>query len=284
MPPKALRLPPSMFLAGATLDKLPGPKYLAALRFAELALRPPLPRAPTLRQKRGALPKRAGSELVLSLRAPQSALVGERGALRFDAKMEAGLAWLIAARDALDARFVVLPTPADLTPGARSRELLAAFVARLPRDPARPFVWAPRGAWERDRAEGIANELGLVLAFDPLEEACPLGPIAYARLIAIGARRTFSPAALEEALHEMPAVEGTSRYAVIESERAFPQACTLQRIADGEVAEAGSDESSADEDEEEDETDGSSENGLSEDEDDESDDDESDEAADGDEN
>ena len=74
-----------------------------------------------------------------------------------------------------------------------------------------------------------------MLAFDPLEEDCPAGPIAYARLVALGARRSFSPALLEDALAAMPA--HLESYAVIESERAFPQASILQKIADGAQAE-----------------------------------------------
>lgn len=246
-----------MLLAGASLDHFPGPKYLASLRFAEVSLRAPLPRASTLRQKRGQLPE----NLVLALRAPKSALVGSRGPLRFDDELEAGLTWLIAARDALGAKLVVLPTPADLTPGPRSRELLAAYVDRLPRDPARPFVWAPQGAWERELAERVASDLGLVLAFDPLEEDCPEGPIAYARLIAIGARRSFSPALLEDALEAIPS--HLESYAVIESERSFPQASLLQKIAGGAEAQLDpgdlddEDEEEDGEDEEEDDEDAS---------------------------
>lgn len=238
-----------MLHAGAALDQLPGPKYLATLRFAELAMRAPLPRAATLRQKRSQLP----ADVVLSLRAPQSALVGARGALRFDAELEAGVAWMLAARDALAARFVLLPTPSDLTPGARSRDLLAAYVERLPRDPKRPFVWAPRGPWEPEQAEQVAQDLGLVLAFDPLEEICPPGPVAYARLVAMGARRSFSPAALEEALGEVATAE--EAFVVIESERAFPQASTLQRMAAGS-AESGEESSEDDLDEGEGDLDG----------------------------
>jgi hypothetical protein len=225
-----------MLLAGASLDHLPGPKYLAALRFAEVSLRAPLPRAATLRQKRGQVPE----DVVLSLRAPKSALIGARGPLRFDAELEAGLSWLLAARDALNAKLVVLATPADLTPGPRSRELLAAYVEKLPRDPARPFVWAPQGAWERELAERVATDLGLVLAFDPLEDDCPQGPIAYARLVAIGARRSFSPALLEDALESIPSQ--LESYAVIESERSFPQASMLQKIARGAQAEIDAEE------------------------------------------
>jgi hypothetical protein len=230
-----------MLLAGASLDHLPGPKYLASLRFAEVSLRAPLPRASTLRQKRGQLP----ADVVLALRAPKSAIVGARGPLRFDDELEAGLSWLLSARDALNAKLVVLPTPADLTPGGRSRDLLAAYVDKLPREPERPFVWAPHGPWEREQAERVATELGLVLAFDPLEEDCPAGPIAYARLVALGARRSFSPALLEDALSELPA--GLPSYVVIESERAFPQASMLQKLASG--AQADIDASELDEDE-----------------------------------
>ena len=239
-----------MLLAGASLDHFPGPKYLAALRFAEVSLRAPLPRASTLRQKRGQLPE----DLTLALRAPKSALVGSRGPLRFDDELEAGLAWLIAAREALSAKLVVLVTPADLTPGPRSRDLLAAYVDKLPRDPERPFVWAPQGAWEHEHAERVANELGLVLAFDPLEDDCPAGPIAYARLVAIGARRSFSPALLEDALEAIP--PHLPSYAVIESERSFPQAVMLQKIAAGAAAQldpADLDDEDAGDDEEDDE-------------------------------
>jgi hypothetical protein len=235
-----------MLLAGALLDSLPGPKYLAALRFAEVSLRAPLPRASTLRQKRGQAP----DNLVLALRAPKSAMIGANGPLRFDAELEAGLTWLLAAREALSAKLVVLATPADLTPGARSRELLAAYVAKLPRDPERPFVWAPQGAWEREQAERVASDLGLVLAFDPLEDDCPDGPIAYARLVAIGARRSFSPALLEDALASIPA--HLESYAVIESERSFPQASILQKIADGKQADIDPDDIDDEEEEEED--------------------------------
>jgi hypothetical protein len=220
-----------MLLAGASLDHLPGPKYLASLRFAEISLRAPLPRASTLRQKRGQLP----ADVVLALRAPKSAIVGARGPLRFDAELEAGLAWLLAARDALSAKLVVLPTPADLTPGARSRDLLAAYLDKLPREPERPYVWAPSGPWEREQAERVAMDLGLVLAFDPLEDDCPAGPVAYARLVALGARRSFSPALLEDALGAMP--QGLPSYVVIESERSFPQASMLQKLAQGAQAD-----------------------------------------------
>jgi hypothetical protein len=75
-------------------------------------------------------------------------------------------------------------------------------------------------------------------------------------LVAIGARRSFSPALLEDALESIPS--HLESYAVIESERSFPQASILQKIAVGAQAdidpedlddEDGDDEEEGDEEE-----------------------------------
>ena len=136
-----------MIFVGTVTERIPGAKYAAQLSlgtpavrggapFAELALRAPLPRPPTLRRQRHEQPQ----GVALALRAPRSALCSQRGPLRFDDALEAGFAWLLGAADALDARAVVLPTPPDLTPGARDTELLGAFAARLPRSAQRGEV------------------------------------------------------------------------------------------------------------------------------------------------
>jgi uncharacterized protein YecE (DUF72 family) len=218
-----------MLLAGSVSDRLPGAKYLAKLRFVEFAPRAPLPRAPTLRRMRGDLPV----PCAISLRAPASALVSARGPLRFDAELEQGFAWLLQARDALAAKLVVLPTPPDLTPGKRDRELLASLCARLPREAGRHWVWDPSGPWEPDTAAQLAHELGLVLAFDPLIAPRPIGDVTYARLRALGARRSFSESALEDIVQQLATGEGQETYVAIDSERSFEPAVKLQRIAGG---------------------------------------------------
>src|SRR5437870_1900661 len=116
-----------MLLTGSILDRAPGRKYTKALRFAELSLRAPLPRPATLGAWRAELP----DGFQLALRAPRGSLVSPMGPLRVDAALEASLAWVTGAADALAVRAVILPTPADLAPGPRSRELLTSFVARL---------------------------------------------------------------------------------------------------------------------------------------------------------
>jgi uncharacterized protein YecE (DUF72 family) len=226
-----------MLLAGSFLDRVPGPKYSGQLRFAELGLRAPLPRAPTLRRMRHELP----DGFTLALRAPLSTLTSARGPLRFDDALERSFEWLLAAREALAAKIVVLPTPADLTPGARDRELLAAFAARLPRESGRHFVWAPNGPWEVDDAERVATSLDMVLAFDPLLAPLPSGPLAYARLRALGARQSFSDAVLEDVQLLLQSDPARECYAAIDAERSFDYAVRLQKLADAGPDAAGPD-------------------------------------------
>lgn len=217
-----------MLLAGSVLDRLPGAKYTGTLRFAELSLRTPLPRTATLRRMRHELPE----GIVLSLRAPKSALVSARGPLRFDDELERGFAWLLEAREALAAKLVVLPTPADLTPGARDRDLLAAFAARLPREPERSWVWEPSGPWEIEESEPLAASLGLVLAFDPLLQPLPVGDVAYGRLRALGARQSFSEALLEDVAALLCSPSLAESYIAIEAPRSYGHALRLQSLAD----------------------------------------------------
>jgi len=169
------------------------------------------------------------------LRAPRSTLSSAQGPLRFDEALERSVAWLFDAADALDARAVVLPTPADLTPGARDTELLRAFATRLPRSANRHWVWEPNGPWEHERARVLAAELGLVLAFDPLLEPRPDGPVAYACMRAIGVRRSFSQAALEQAKSCMQTEPETQGFIAIDAPRAIAHAIVLQQLiaADG---------------------------------------------------
>ena len=215
-----------MILIGAALDHWPGPKYAAQLPFAQLTLRAPLPRASTLKRQRHEAPE----GLMVSLRAPRSCLSSKQGPLRFDPALEESFAWLLAAADAIDARAVLLPTPADLTPGMRDIELLRAFAARLPRSETRHWVWQPAGPWEPERAEALATELGLVLAFDPLMEQRPIGSVAYACLNALGARHSFSQAALEQALERVVSPDVTEAFIAIDAPRAVAHAVALQQV------------------------------------------------------
>jgi uncharacterized protein YecE (DUF72 family) len=228
---------------GALLDRAPGRKYAATLHFAEFAPRAPLPRPATLAGMR----KEASPDFVFALRAPRSSVVSERGALRFDAQLETGIAWLIAAADALQPRAVLLNTPSDLTPGARSRELLREYVARLPRVEGRSYVWLTQGLWEPEDTRALCNELGLCHAFDPLESEANPGEVAYATLRAFGHRAGFSLAALSDALDKTRRYATREAFVSVDAERAFDVARRLQSLASGQAADDALDDEGADE-------------------------------------
>lgn len=82
---------------------------------------------------------------------------------------------------ALEARVLVLNTPAEFTPALPNVEALTAFLTAVPRDEY-TVVWQHHGPWENERAEKLAAELGLVLAVDPLRDPVPKGEQAYFRL------------------------------------------------------------------------------------------------------
>jgi hypothetical protein len=241
-----------MLHVGALIDRAPGRKYTAALRFAEFSPRPPLPRPGTLASMRAGLP----DELVLALRAPRSTIVGARGALRMDNDLEAGLHWLTAAADALKARVVVLNTPADLTPGARSRDLLREYVGRLPRVEGRHYVWVAQGVWEPEDVHAMCSELGLHRGFDPLETKATKDQIAYATLRAFGHRSGFSLASLSDALVTTMAQSPAEAFISVDAERGFDVARRIQKLIEESAAlgaaEDAAGESADDEDEDDD--------------------------------
>jgi uncharacterized protein YecE (DUF72 family) len=239
---------------GALLDRAPGPKYVGTLAFAELTLRQPRPKPKVLAQMR----KQAPEGFVFALRAPRDCVMSGQGALRVTPEVEAGLVWLLAAADACGARAVVIPTPGDFTPGARSRELLREYVARLPRPEGRHYVWSPSGVWEPHETEALAAELGIVAGFDPLESRRPAGPVAYGTLRAMGHRTSFSPAAMADALATLITPETREVFLSVDADRAFDVARKLRQIATSlltDAAEYSAGDSELDEDEDDDEDD-----------------------------
>jgi hypothetical protein len=171
-----------------------------------------------------------------------------------DEQLEAGIEWLLAAANALAAQAVVFNTPADLTPGARSRDLLREYVSRLPRVEQRHYVWLPQGVWEPADAQALAADLGLSYGFDPLEGRPGRGEVAYATLRAFGHRASFSIAALSDAIATTLRHEPATAFMAVDAERAFDIARRLRTLteATGEDLpdDAGSEVSDADEPEE----------------------------------
>lgn len=257
-----------MIVAGATLERPPGRKYVEALRFAELTFPSSRPKRATLQRWRKSLP----AELEVALVAPRATRISTLGAFRFDEELEKNIAWLVGALSATDAHLVI-PTGTELSTSTRDRERFAAWLARIPRRPDRHVIWAPTGIWESELARPFAEELGVICAFDPLEDDVPAGPIGYARLQALGGRQRFGEGLLSEVLDALDEADHEKTYVAIQSERSFREAKMLQLLA-GASSEDEDDEDDEDldedldEDRDEDDEDESDEEGDLDDEDD----------------
>jgi uncharacterized protein YecE (DUF72 family) len=198
-------------LVGSTGGR--GPIEGFARRFDVLELdvldRDPAPRDATLRKWR----KEAGPTLQISIVAPKAlALVRPTPAL------DDALTRYLEAQRLLQARFLLIQTPSDVTPGELQRERLAKVVERVreglgeAKDLVR-IAWEPRGVWEADTAATFAQKLGVDLALDPLAD--PREPffhpvLRYWRLGTVGGRTEFPPVRLRF-LAEVIAAEAKSK-------------------------------------------------------------------------
>jgi uncharacterized protein YecE (DUF72 family) len=142
--------------------------------------------------------------------------------------LEQGRAHAKAFADVLQARCVLLSTPASVTPSAVWRDRLARVAEGFLRD-VTSLVWEPHGVWEVDDAAVLARKLGIVLVVDAARDPVPLGPVAYVRLRALGETRSFGPSALERVVQAI----GPRRdaFVVLETDGALAECKLLRRIA-----------------------------------------------------
>ena len=141
--------------------------------------------------------------------------------------LETELAALLKSVTLLEARVIVIATPADVTPGKLWRDRLAKLIDRLPRD-ASSIVWEPSGLWEIEDAAEQATKWGIVVAVDPARDAMPPGPVAYGRLRAAGGTRAFSTAALQKVADNIG--ERRDAYVVFETTGALKEAKILRAL------------------------------------------------------
>lgn len=213
---------------GANLERPPGRKYVEALPFAELAFPSSLPKPKTLARWRQSVPESFRVALVV----PAAAIGPRRAPLRPTDASDEALSWLNEAVETLDAD-VVLPTGAGLTTSKRDRDRLAAFIERLPRREGRHIVWAPQGLWEAELAHPVAEALGVLCAFDPLHDPSPEGPVLYARVAAIGARRRLGEGVRYELLDALVDAAPQQAFVALQSARSFDAAVAFQQLALG---------------------------------------------------
>lgn len=225
----ATTLAAMQLLAGAVLERPPGPKYVKKLRYAELELAEPLPKPATLARWREALP--AGFQI--ALQAPERCWRAPEGPLRRGPDIEDGLTWLAESMEALRAQLLVVKTGASVTTGARDRERLQAYFDRVPRREGTTVVWRATGLWEPDEARAMAAKMAVLAGFDAVDDPVPAGSTAYASLAAEGLRRSFSHAMLLD-VHEKLLSSGAARaFVSIDSEHSFREASLLQSFSEG---------------------------------------------------
>ncbi|MFO0617763.1 MAG: DUF72 domain-containing protein [Polyangiaceae bacterium] len=108
------------------------------------------------------------------------------GALSDTADARAELARALKAAAVLEARCVVLETPADVRPTRANREKLQALLARLTQ-PSTQVCWEPRGMWETSEVHATARAMGVLAVVDAAREPAPATPAIYTRIRALGA-------------------------------------------------------------------------------------------------
>ncbi len=213
---------------GAVIERPPGPKYRAALDFAELAPRPPLPKPKTSAKIRDDVPE----SFVLALTAPRSCFVSALGPLRLDESLEANIEWLAQTAKAIAARAVVVPTLGEVRTGPKDRERLSAYFERVQAALGDvPVVWEAGGLWEAEEARRVADSLGVTYAFDPLDAMVPSGPLAYLRIRGMGARTRLGEGALTQVVDAVEMlVDAKEIFVAIESERSMREATRLKQL------------------------------------------------------
>jgi uncharacterized protein YecE (DUF72 family) len=172
------------------LPALQGDLEKYAKRFDLVELRPvdaAVPKPATLRRWRRSVPP----SFVFSVLLPR--VVGE---LAPAPELDAALTTSLEVASALEARCVVLQTPATVRPTAANKKRLAAVFARIPRE-GTVRCWEPAGLWERDEVIATARELGVLPVLDVAREAPGAGPIVYTRLRALGKSAAFGAATAE---------------------------------------------------------------------------------------
>jgi uncharacterized protein YecE (DUF72 family) len=148
------------------------------------------------------------------------------------------------AAQALGARWLLVRTPASVTPSARSRARLARLVAALG-GAAEGIAWEPRGIWTDEEVLAVAEELGVTPVRDLAEHEPPPGDVVYTRLIGLGRNLRIGSGAIERVAERLE--DATLAFVVVEGQGAVAVAKALR----GSVVDA-EDEGGEDEDDDED--------------------------------
>lgn len=107
------------------------------------------------------------------------------GALLDTPEAKGELTRALKAAALLEARCLVLETPAEVRPTKANREKLQAALGRLVQ-PATQVCWEPRGVWEASEIHATAKAMGVLAVVDATQEPAPQSPAVYTRIRALG--------------------------------------------------------------------------------------------------
>jgi uncharacterized protein YecE (DUF72 family) len=172
------------------LPALQGDLEKYSSRFDLVELRPgdaALPKPSTLRKWRKSVPP----AFVFSVVMPRA--VAE---LAPGPELDAALASSLEVAALLEARCILLQTPASVRPTSTNKKRLASVFERIPRE-GTVRCWEPAGLWERDEVLAVAKTLGVLPVLDAARDVPNAGPIVYTRLRALGKSTTLGAVTLE---------------------------------------------------------------------------------------
>jgi uncharacterized protein YecE (DUF72 family) len=144
------------------------------------------------------------------------------------ADVAAELEQALGVADAVRAPWIVVQTPASVTPSTRSRQRLQALLEHLPRE-ARRVAWEPRGIWQDEEAERAAEQLGVILVRDVSRSPAPAGQVAYVRMRGLGDASRVRASAIERVAERL--ADREEACVVIEGEGAVRAAALLRQLA-----------------------------------------------------
>ena len=173
------------------LPSLQGAIHNYGKRFDLVEVRPvdtPTPRPSTLRSYR----KSVGPSFAFSVVLPKA--VAELGS---GAAFEEALSSSLEVARLLEARCIVLATPASVRPTSANRKRIKSLFERVPREGV-VLAWEPQGIWERDDILETAADAGVLPVFDATTEAPGPGSVVYTRLRALGKTAALGASTIEK--------------------------------------------------------------------------------------
>lgn len=154
------------------------------------------------------------------------------------------LAALAEAVKVVKARHVIFRSPSLFAPSQANRDRLTKFFSEVATQEAvgATRVWVPDGLWETRTAVKLANELGVVCAFDPLVRAPEMPPEIYfglevselyLRITGLGRSGPIRTEKLEDLLELLMEYAGLPTTIAFESPSRWADARNLKKLLEG---------------------------------------------------